>query len=486
MKNIPKITIAIAMLLPLSTYAGEPENQLIDKVTQAYGGDAIVKLNSFSVEEHYLSPASGQSNSPSLTEIGKSSQTLLVDIKNKQAAFDTWFDGRGGGFQGHTITDGKKAYTFNYQAKTFAEANSPDVYAFAGGTMRTSDAILVHELSKVKDQVVLGEDANYMSRLHHTLTMPFPMSSNLTLYIDAKTFMISKMLRTNPQLGNLDYVYSNYQTDNGIKYASSTNFSIAGTPNLISTKRNLRFNFDVPDSEFSIPEGFTQEGERIDTSAMLVNKISDKVYHIGQGNGYSMFVDTSLGIIGVGGYPALPARFERFQSESDNYRPLAYQVVTHHHSDHLGAVPEAVALGARVITVQENISAIKSNTNPTPDRRDFFAVGKRTTLGEGRGRVEIYEVSTIHAASFLVTYVPADKIVFIADHMGSPFAKATPVAGMGTVDMLKALDALDIDVTKIATAHNARIFTIKDMRDSVAAYQPTRCLGGRPVCQQVR
>jgi glyoxylase-like metal-dependent hydrolase (beta-lactamase superfamily II) len=483
MKNIHKIVFAITIGLPLVSYAGEKEDQLIAKITKAYGGEAITELSSFSVKEHYLSPATGQSNSPLLTEIGNSAQALLVDVKNNKAVYDTWFDGRGGGFQNSTITDGEKGHTINYQAKTYGDANNADVYAFAGGTMRTSDAILVHELNKVKDKASLGDDERYMNRLHHILTMPFPLSADLTLYVDAQTFMVSKMLRVNAQLGNLDYVFSDYKTNNGVKYAASTNFSIAGVPNLISTQRELRFNFDVAADSFSVPEGFKPEGERIDTSEMIATKISDRVYHVGQGNGYSMFVDTSVGIIGVGGYPALNARFEQFQSEANNYKPLAYQVVTHHHTDHLGGASEAVAMGARLVTVQENVSAIKANVNPSPDSADFFVVGKRTTFGDGPGRVEVYEVSTIHAARFLVTYVPADKIVFIADHMGSPFAKTIPVANSGTVDMLKALDALKIDVKRIATAHNARIFSIKDMRDSVAAYQPTACSGDRPVCE---
>ncbi|MFT5571401.1 MAG: hypothetical protein ACI9FR_000315 [Cryomorphaceae bacterium] len=154
------------------------------------------------------------------------------------------------------------------------------------------------------------------------------------------------MLRVNAQLGNLDYAFSNYKSDNGIKYASSTNFSIAGVPNLISTQRELSFNFEVAANSFSLPEGFEQEGERIDTSEMIVNKISERAFHIGLSNGYSMFVNTNIGIIGVGGYPALSDRFDQFQSESYNYKPLTYQVVTHHHTDHhtdhLGRASEAV------------------------------------------------------------------------------------------------------------------------------------------------
>lgn len=483
MNNLIKGALSLALSLPIAVCAGEKEDELIAKITAAYGGDAVINLSSFSVEEHFLSPTTGQSNSPSLTEIGNSSQFLLVNVANKKASYDTWFEGRSGGFQNSTVTDGEKAHNINYQTKTFGEANNADVYAFAGGSMRTSDAILVHEINKVKDKVTLGEDETYMNRLHHTVTMPFPLSPDLKLYVDADTYMVSKMLRVNPQLGDLDYVFSNYKSDNGIKYASSTHFSIAGTPNLISTKRELKFNFAVAEDAFTIPTDFTAEGERIDTSEMLANKISDRVYHIGQGNGYSMFADTSMGTIGVGGYPALPARLERYQEESSNFKPLTYQIVTHHHSDHVGGIPEAVALGARIVTVEENRESIKGNTNPAPDDRDFFMVGKRTTFGEGRNRVEIYEVSTIHSAGFLVTYVPADKIIFIADHMGSPYVSGTPVANQNTVDMLKALDALDIDIRKIAMAHSARIFSMKDMRDSVAAFNPARCEGGRPVCK---
>jgi hypothetical protein len=89
MRNICKIAFAIAFGLPLASHAGEKENALIAKNTIAYGGASITELNSYGVKEHYLSAAKGQSNSPSLTEIGNSVQVLLVDVKNKKAVYDT-------------------------------------------------------------------------------------------------------------------------------------------------------------------------------------------------------------------------------------------------------------------------------------------------------------------------------------------------------------------------------------------------------------
>jgi glyoxylase-like metal-dependent hydrolase (beta-lactamase superfamily II) len=312
--------------------------------------------------------------------------------------------------------------------------------------------------------------------------MPFPLSADLTLYIDAQTSLISKMTRNNPQFGDLDYVFSGHEKRDGIYYATEMNFFIAGVPNLLSTYRNASFNFDVPEDTFSLPPGLSAEAERIDTSEMLVNKVSDRVFHIGQSGGFSIFIDTSAGIVAAGGYAALSARFDRFKEESNIHKPLAYQVVTHHHSDHIGGMGEAISLGAQLVTVDDNVQTIKDAVTPAPVDRDFLKTASRVTFGEGRNRVEVYEVSTIHAARFLVTYVPSEKMVFIADHMGSPFAQGTPVANAGTVDMLSALEGLDIDIRKIATAHNARIFSMQDMRDSVANYTPGECAGKRPVC----
>ena len=49
--------------------------------------------------------------------------------------------------------------------------------------------------------------------------------------------------------------------------------------------------------------------------------------------------------------------------------------------------------------------------------------------------------------------------------------------------MYDALQALDIDIRKVAIAHGARIFTMREMQASVEAYSPLGCLADRPVCE---
>jgi len=476
------LVVFLTVLTPLKTNAGEAEESLIDKIVAAYGGEALTSIKNYKVEDKFTNITNGQGHTPTLSELGSSNSILIRDIENQKASSDSWSTSRAGGNQYATISDGENAYNINYQAGTFGEAGNADPYVFAGGTMRTSDALLVHQLNTVRDKATLGEDAQYMNRMHHVVTMPFPSSPDLNLYIDSETFLVSKMVRVNPQLGDLEYVFSDYKKNSGITYASGMSFYIGGVPNIISNSHELSFNNDLASEMFELADGLEPEGERIDTSEMRATKISGNVYHVGQGNAYTLFISNNVGITAAGGYPGLTERLERFQSEIDNYLPLSYQIVTHHHSDHIGGVGEAVNLGARLVTVAENTDAIRQSTSVKLTDRDFVNIGKRATFGSGRDRVEVYEVSTIHAASFLVTYVPAAKTIFIADHFGSSFEKAIPVAGQSTVDMLAALEELELDIKTITTAHNARIFTMADLKSSVAAFTVPVCSGNRPVC----
>ncbi len=483
-KKITTMGAAIlSVAIPLAAFAGDEENQLIDAMTSAYGGSALINLKTFQIEDRFIAPTTGQSHTPGLQEINYNRILVKADIAQSKFSYDFWTEGRSGSFLTSTISDGETAFTIDYQAKSYGQAPSADHYGFAGGSMRTTDAILAYEISKVKDQAKLLGEVDYLNRPHVKVSMPFPQSADLTLFVDKETYLISKMTRNNPAFGDLDYVYSNYQQNNGITYAANIDFFLAGVPNLISTNHKLVFNDSISDDAFAVPEKFKEEGDRIDTTEMRVNKIASGVYHLGQGGGYSLFVDTSDGVVAVGGYPALTARYDRYKTESDIHKPLSYQVVTHHHSDHLGGLSEAAALGATLVTVADNNQVVKDAVSPSSGGGRLLNISKQVTFGEGKKRVEIYEVATIHAASFLVTYVPAEKLVFIADHMGSPYKTGVPTANLNTVTMHAALKALGLDIKKIATAHNARIFSWKDMEKSVAAYAPLNCAEDHSLCR---
>jgi glyoxylase-like metal-dependent hydrolase (beta-lactamase superfamily II) len=478
--------LAVLLLSGLaSLVAAEPDvNKIIDAVSEAYGGSALQDIKNYRISERYIAPATGQSWSPELVNIGATNQEFVRDLAGDRLYFENWFTGRSGQFSTLIVGSGEQLHSVNLQTGSYGDAPSADPYAIAGGVMRTTDTLLVVELQKVRDKAKYLGRANFLNRQHDMLQMPFPQSSDLTLYIDVETHLIKRMTRENPQVGLLDYVYEDHSAENGVVRAGRVNFSIAGEPNLIGVDRSIRFNEVLTDQLFEMPAGLKAEGARIDGSEMVVNRLSKDVYHVGQNGGYSIFIDTDQGVIGCGGYAGLTQRFERFQQESGSHRPLRYQVVSHHHSDHLGGMGEALDLGATLVTVPKNIEPIKDASQRDPESSRFLTVGDRMTLGGGDQRVELYNVSTIHSTSNLLVYVPSARTLFMADHFNTPYEKGVPVASVNTMSMNAALEPLDIGYKKIVTAHGARVYSAGDFSNSVKAYRDFDCPEDRPLCSR--
>ena len=103
-KQLTVAILALAFTFTAShTIAGEEENELIDAMTTAYGGDALVNLTSFQTDDHFISPSTGQSRNPNLEEITYTRGILKVDLENNKAFNENWSSGRGGSF--HNATD---------------------------------------------------------------------------------------------------------------------------------------------------------------------------------------------------------------------------------------------------------------------------------------------------------------------------------------------------------------------------------------------
>ena len=487
MKGIHKALLLALMCLsaPLSAQEdGEKLSALIDTVVTAYGGDALVNLKNYEIIESYVSPATGQSWHPQLTDIGRFNFRLVHDIENDRLYAESWFNGRAGQFPNLVIVNGDGAFTVNLLTKRYGEAASSDPYVNAGGIMRTTDTLLARELHKSREAAEYLGEAFWMNATHETVKIPFPQSPDLTLFINPTSGMITRMTRENPQLGLLDYVFTDHAPQDGLVAAQSVNFSVAGDPNLLGTGRELRFNRSLAAATFQLPAGLEQEAERIDASEMVVNRLSGNVYHIGQNGGYSIFVDTGSEVIGCGGYPGLTDRLARYREETGSFRPLRYQVVTHHHQDHLGGLDEALSLGATLVTVDHTVPVIRDNSQLNPEDGRFLTVNERMSFGDGRGEVELYDVSTIHSASNLLFYVPSVRTLFIADHFGGPFADGIPAANPNTVSMSEALAPLDLDINRVVTAHNARVYTGRDFEASVKAYRDYDCPDDMPLCSR--
>jgi flavorubredoxin len=130
------------------------------------------------------------------------------------------------------------------------------------------------------------------------------------------------------------------------------------------------------------------------------------------------------------------------------------------------------------------VPVIEAASQLSPESGRFLNVNNRMTLGEGKNRVELYDVSTIHSASNLLFYVPSTRTLFIADHFGGPYAEGVPTANRNTVSMAAALEPLDLDFRRVVTAHNPRVYTNGDFEASVKSYRDYDCPDNLPLCSR--
>lgn len=467
------------MALSSAANAGEKEDKIIDQVVSAYGGTALTDMRSIRIDIKNKFINVGQSLTADMTGVSRGGTRLTIDFENGHKAVKNWNLGRGGFGYTQAVHNGELAVNYNHVRKTRTENPNLNYAVLGGGTMRVTDTTLAKMLSEARDNAVAGEETSYLGRPHTPVTFKMESSPDLTVFVDKSSGMISKMTRENPQLGTLSYIFSDYKMSGDVPYASNVDFFIAGDPNILTTYKKVEVNADVS-ADFSAPQGYKDGGAQLDTSEMIVRKLADGVYYAGQGNGYSIFVDAGDYYVASGGYPQLPARLEAVQQEAGNQKPLRQLVVTHHHSDHLGAMNEAAEMGADFVTVDGHKSAIQDQlTTALPDDRFILVDGDTELAG---GDMQVIDIATAHSAQYLLVYVPAAKLVFSADHFSTNLESGLPNPNNNMATFRTAVEALNLDIDGFLGAHGKRQLTMEDLKNATDGYMPASCPAGDSFC----
>lgn len=479
LKTLSLLAACSVLALSTASNAGEKEDKVIDQVISAYGGDALTDMKALRIDIRNKFINVGQSLTADMTGVSRGGTRLTIDYENGRKAVKNWNQGRAGFGYTQAIHNGEMAVNYNHISKTRTENPNLNFAVLGGGTMRVTDTTLAKMLSQARDNAVAGEETSYLGKSHIPVTFKMEGSPDLTVFVDKSSGLISKMTRENPQLGTLSYVFSDYKMSGRVPYASNVDFFIAGDPNILTTYKKVEVNANVS-ADFNAPQGYKDGGAQLDTSEMIVRKLADGVYFAGQGNGYSVFVDAGDYYVASGGYPQLPARLEAVQKEAGNQKPLRQLVVTHHHSDHLGAMNEAAEMGADFVTVNGHKSAIQNQlTTALSDDRFTLVEGSMELAG---GNMQVIDIATAHSAQYLLVYVPAAKLVFSADHFSTNLENGLPNPNNNMVTFRTAVEALDLDIEGFLGAHGKRLLTMEDLKNATDGYTPASCPSGDAFC----
>jgi glyoxylase-like metal-dependent hydrolase (beta-lactamase superfamily II) len=463
------------------THTHSLEKKLIAKVIQAYGGDKLLLANSMTITDHNKSIAAGQGENPITPGIFRINEVLTIDFNKKRKSMLSWRVSRTSTDLEKFIFDGKEGRIYDILNKKYAKEDWLTYRSTGSGIVMRSDTMIARLLSDNAETAHYNGDISYLGALHHKLKVKINSITEYTLFIDKNSGLISKMAREHPSAGEIAYAFSNHRKTNGVAYANELNFTVGGDVRLMSVKRDISMNPMLAEA-FTRPADHSNWGEVIESSTLKIHKISSKVYHVGKGRSFSLFVDAGDYFIASGGHQGLKEKLQAMQALVGADKPLKYMISTHHHNEHLPSIKEAAELGAKIVTVSEHLSSMKEALSHDTNEDDFVFVDGKASFGHGA--VEVYDIATMHADHYLMVYVPAAKLVFAEDHFETQLKTAMPRVHKDMVVFSKAMAALAIDVEVLIDGHSPRQLSLTEFNAATDSYQSIVCPPSYAICEK--
>lgn len=484
-----KMTYSAVLLAAISlgvlsseALAGEAEDALIAKVTDTYGGESLSDLRSIRVEDHYKTAFPGQGYTSRMVEFTHLKQDAQLDLVNERGSVEGWSANWNFTFNTRTVSAGDDIAVINYNTGDYQPAAFADYFAAYGPVIRVTDTLLAYQLGKAGDSAEHKGTAMYLGRPHEMIEFQMPSSPPLTLYVDEASGYISKSERVTP-FGSLTYTFDNHARKDGVAYARDFAFFVGPDVNLLTISRDVSVNTVSP-GVFAIDTGIVAEPARVDQSEVTTDEIAPGVHLTGQGPqgaaaAYTVFVDAGDHLIAAGGYAGLKARYDAFKEATGNSKPIRYQVVTHHHTDHLGGIAEALELGAILVTPENAVANVRTAAGADIADDRIILVEDGMALGP----VTIHDIATNHMESMALVHIPTAGAIFQADHYTGVYEGTTPsAAGRGTVELKKRIEESGLDVRTILSAHGRKQVGWDEFAAAAASFDGTPCKSGRPIC----
>ena len=478
MKNSIVTCVAASLLLATPFLSAEETlplqavnraNEVIDEALEAYGGaDTIAALNSVARKSHFTTWATNQSRSPGPPwDENEQESFSAIDFENQTFVGKNKGSGGGFDFDGSQIIKGDEGWQVSYRAGTVTPIAEPDFDTTSGPFIRVTAPLLVKQLQNRRQTSHWLGEVEFEGRPHDVITLVMETGPALSLYFDKETHLLSRSERVLPPFGQVDYRFTNYETVDGIPFSKTFKLYVNDQPNIYIDIKSTAVNQPI-DKFAQLPEGLKMvEAAPPAPTEVEVQEIKEGVFLVGAGTTYAMFVEMDDHVIAVGGTAGIPERIKALR-EVVKDKPIKFGVMTHHHNDHVLGVPAYQAEDAVVLTVKEHEAVVRAAATDA-DSLKLQLVEDKYVFDDGNRKLEIVDIGpTPHVEHLLVAWLPADGILFEADHFPNPTNGQIQPAQPVTKRLAEAIEERGMDVKIIVGSHSPRIASIDDLRRTIA------------------
>lgn len=273
--------------------------------------------------------------------------------------------------------------------------------------------------------------------------------------------------------------YSDYRDFGGAKFPMRIQQTQGGSPVLDVAVKEVQVNAPA---DIQLPDAVRDASERVTTE-----KVADGVWFVAGGSHNSVAIEMKDHMVMVEAplFDGCTVPVIEQVKQLAPGKPLRYVINSHSHFDHSGGLRAAVAEGAAIVTHAANKSyfesAFAAPNKINPDRlaksvrkAEVVAVTDKLVMNDGARVVEIHPIlHSIHSDTFLMVYLPKEKLLIEADAF-TPSAPNTPPPAQpnpDNVNLIENIERLKLSVDRILPLHG-RVVPLAELYTAAGATMP--------------
>ena len=449
----------------------------IDRVISAYGGEKLRNIKYLSFDSEWQLAWPGQAYDLSRINFVTDKKQQHFNFVDKKVSDEQWISQNGNVYHNRTVSLNDETFIVDYFTNQFLIDENQSFDSQFTTLSLYIDTYLAYAMVMSPQKFTFSGKGVVEGRPSEVLLYKYRENSKaMEIHIDPVTGFILDTMRVLSSGVVTRVIYERHTQKEGLVFAKE-NRVFSDSQLIYYSVRNDISTESIPNSIYTVDEGFKKQQISSDSSELKIQKIGNSTFHVGSEGNFSTFFLNEDYVIGVNTYGGLNKRIAEFQKI--NSMPLKYIVVSHHHSDHLAGINDAIDAGVTLIMTEVTKAYLSESAEYDLKETDIIVVKDELDLGE----VKIFMINTNHAAENLVVYHMTDKTFYQDDHYNADSnGNATFINQTGLV-LNQKLFALKLEIDWVLGGHSPKAESWLDFQKAVKGnYIGNVCPSKRLIC----